>query len=233
MPRHGVVPGRLSDAVTRLIDIMFGATALIVLSPVLLLIALVLRLTGEREVFYRQQRIGRGERPFKLYKFATMLKDSAQLGTRDLTVRNDPRVLPFGRLLRQTKLNEIPQLLNVLRGDMSLIGPRPQTREHFDLFPPEACSVISTVRPGLSGAGSVVFRNEDRIVEKGKDKVRFYEEIISPYKAEVEVWYIERRSLGLYVLMIVVTILIVVFPGVDYRKFMKDLPVPPAELKTA
>ncbi|MCG5548906.1 sugar transferase [Halorhodospira halochloris] len=134
----------------RLLDVFFSGLALLVLSPLLLGLVL-LRLTGEGEVFFRQQRIGRGGEPFELLKFATMLKDSPNMATGTVTVTGDPRVLPVGRVLRKLKLNELPQLINIFRGNMSVIGPRPQTRRRFDAFPAEAQREIVQVRPGLSG----------------------------------------------------------------------------------
>jgi Sugar transferases involved in lipopolysaccharide synthesis len=122
----------------RLFDIILSVIALAILSPLLVPVAVVLRMTGEGEVFYVQQRVGRGGRSFGLFKFATMLKNSPNLGTGTVTVRDDPRVLPVGRFLRRTKINELPQLINILKGDMSIIGPRPQTRRCFDAFPAEA-----------------------------------------------------------------------------------------------
>ena len=117
---------------TRVCDIFFSALALVFLSPLLIPIALLLRFTGEGEVFFVQERVGLNQQTFGLLKFATMLKDSANIGSGTITVRNDPRVLPVGKVLRKTKINELPQLLNILRGDMSVIGPRPLTRNHFN-----------------------------------------------------------------------------------------------------
>ena len=134
----------------RLLDIVFSGLALLVLSPLLLPIAVALRMSGEGEVFYVQNRIGRAKRPFGLYKFATMLKNSPNLGTGTVTVKHDPRVLPLGLFLRKSKINELPQLLNILVGDMSLIGPRPQTQRCFDAFPAASQIAIIKVRPGLS-----------------------------------------------------------------------------------
>ena len=122
---------------TRLFDILFAGIAILFLSPVLLPVAILLCFTGEREVFYRQTRVGMHEKRFQLWKFATMLKDSPNIGTGVMTVKGDPRILPFGGLLRRTKINELPQLLNILFGDMSVIGPRPQAERVFDYFPKE------------------------------------------------------------------------------------------------
>lgn len=215
----------------RSFDVVLAGAGLLLLSPLLAAIMLVLRFTGEGEVFYRQQRVGEGERMFGLLKFATMLKDSPNLGTGLLTVKGDPRVLPFGRLLRRTKLNELPQLWNVLVGDMSVIGPRPQAKPHFDIFPDGARQVIASARPGLSGIGSIVFRNEEDLLEYAADQEAYYRDVITPYKGEIEAWYVERRSPTLYGLLIALTLLALVAPGSrTYRRLLPDLPEPPREL---
>ena len=141
----------------RLLDILFSVCALFLFAPLIILITLALRLTGEGEIFFIQQRVGRGEKYFGLYKFATMLKNSPSMGTGTVTVKDDPRVLPMGKFLRKTKVNELPQLLNILLGDMSIVGPRPQTQRCFDGFPKISQSEIIKVRPGLSGIGSIIF----------------------------------------------------------------------------
>ncbi len=212
----------------RILDIVLSLTALIILSPLLILVALVLRGTGEGCVFYRQLRVGRGGRRFRLYKFVTMVKDSPKLSGGLLTARNDPRILPVGRILRATKINEIPQLLNVLLGDMSLIGPRPQVPEHFAMFPEHVRKEIVKVRPGLSGIGSIVFRDEESLLARcGTDQRDFYENDIAPYKGELEVWYIRHQSVALDFLLILLTLRVIVSPESNYCfKLLRDLPKP-------
>ena len=141
----------------RFFDIIFSGIALTLLSPFFLPLMFILRITGEGEVFFSQNRVGLGGKNFKLYKFATMLKDSPQMGTGTVTVKNDPRILPLGGFLRKTKINELPQLINIFNGNMSIIGPRPQTRRCFDAYPLSSQNEIIKVRPGLSGIGSIVF----------------------------------------------------------------------------
>ncbi|MCK9488761.1 MAG: sugar transferase [Xanthomonadales bacterium] len=215
----------------RFFDLVFSALALLVLLPLLLPVMMLLRLTGEGEVFYRQSRIGRGGTPFGLLKFATMLKDSPNLGTGTVTLHGDPRVLPVGKFLRATKLNELPQLLNILKGDMSLIGPRPQTQRCFDAFPEAAQREIVKVRPGLSGIGSIVFRDEARLMADADDADAVYDGLIMPYKGALEQWYVRRRGLRLYFVLMALTVWVVLRPGseVIYRMF-KDLPGPPPAL---
>ena len=218
----------------RFLDIVFSGIALLVLSPLLLPVVLILRLTGEGEVFFRQDRIGLHGKPFGLLKFATMLKNSPNVGTGTVTVKDDPRVLPFGRFLRKTKLNELPQLLNIFMGDMSIIGPRPQTRRCFDAFPPASQAEIVKVRPGLSGIGSIVFRNEEELMHASAEPERFYDEVIMPYKGRLEEWYVANQGLRTYLASILATAWVVVFS--ESRMvwaLFPDLPQPPAALRAA
>ena len=215
----------------RLLDVLSSSLALLVLSPLLLGLMLLLRLTGEGEVFFRQPRIGRGGEPFELLKFATMLRDSPNMATGTVTVTDDPRVLPVGRVLRKLKLNELPQLINIFRGDMSVIGPRPQTRRCFDAFPEAAQQEIVQVRPGLSGVGSIVFRGEEELYADVDDPDWLYDHAIMPYKGDLERWYVRRQGLGNYFRLIALTAWVVVFPRsrVFWRVF-RDLPEPPEVL---
>ena len=189
----------------RLFDIVLSGLALLLLSPLLLPISLLLRLTGEGEVFFLQSRVGKGGKAFQLYKFATMLKASPNMGTGTVTVKNDPRILPMGHFLRKTKINELPQLLNILSGDMSVVGPRPQTQRCFDAFTLASQKAIIQVRPGLSGIGSIIFRDEENMLHGQADSVRFYDEVIAPYKGALEEWYVTNQGLRTYLLCIGVT----------------------------
>ena len=215
----------------RIFDIFFSSFALALFLPLLIPIILVLRLTGEGEIFFLQNRIGRGGNQFRLYKFATMLKNSPSIGTGTVTIRNDPRVLPVGKFLRRTKINELPQLLNILKGDMSLIGPRPQTRRCFDAFPLTYQNEIIKVRPGLSGIGSIVFRNEENMIHASNDPDNFYDDIVMPYKGSLEAWYVANQHIQSYLILIVLTIWVVLgfSSGMIWRLF-QDLPAPPEAL---
>lgn len=194
--RPGSGPGRVYPGVKRVLDVVGAGAMLLVLSPLLVPVGVVLRLTGEGEVFYKQTRIGRGGREFGIWKFATMLKDSPNLGTGSLTVTGDPRVTRVGRVLRATKVNELPQLINVLTGDMSFVGPRPQVRGDFEAYSPEVREAIGAVAPGITGIGSIVFRDEQALISRpGIDPREFYVERIAPYKGALEAWYLGRRSL--------------------------------------
>jgi lipopolysaccharide/colanic/teichoic acid biosynthesis glycosyltransferase len=216
----------------RFFDICFSAFALLILSPLLVPIAIVLRFTGEGNVFYLQKRIGRGGGTFNLCKFATMLKNSPSLGTGTVTVKDDPRILPAGRFLRKTKINELPQLLNILLGDMSVIGPRPLTKQTFDAYGEATQSAIAKVRPGLSGIGSIIFRGEEDILAGANGSVEFYKNTIAPYKGSLETWYISNHTLANYFKSIVVTAIVVFLPNSQVAwKAFKGLPEPPEELK--
>lgn len=216
----------------RIFDILFSGFALAILSPLLIPTILILRFTGEGEVFFPQNRIGMRGNQFRLYKFATMLKNSPSMGTGTVTVRNDPRVLPVGRFLRKTKINELPQLLNILKGDMSIIGPRPQTQRCFDAFPLAYQNEIIKVRPGLSGIGSIIFRNEEDMIHANNDPDKFYDEIVMPYKGSLEAWYVANQHIQSYLILIILTIWVVLgFSSGLIWRFFQDLPSPPEVLK--
>ncbi len=210
----------------RFFDILFSALALLVLSPLLLIVMVILKFTGEGEIFYIQPRVGEDGKIFNLLKFATMLKDSPNMGTATVTIKNDPRVLPFGKFLRKTKINELPQLVNILKGDMSLIGPRPQTKRCFLAFPKSVQESIVKVKPGLSGIGSIVFRDEETMLDNPAiDRLLFYDDIIAPYKGELEKWYIKHRDIFTYFALIFSTIWVVLKPQSKiHKKIFADLP---------
>jgi len=210
----------------RLFDILSSAIAILAFLPIGIILALLLRFTGEGEIFYRQNRVGRNGKVFGVLKFATMLKDSPNLGTGTITKKNDPRVLPMGGFLRKTKLNEVPQLWNIFVGDMSVVGPRPLTKETRDYIPAEMLKELEDVQPGLSGIGSIIFRDEENIIhESGEDYHTFYKREIAPYKGEVELWYKRRRSFLLDMKIIFVTAWVVLFSESQIvDKAFPDLP---------
>jgi lipopolysaccharide/colanic/teichoic acid biosynthesis glycosyltransferase len=217
----------------RFFDMFFSGLALLVLAPLLVPIFLVLRFSGEGEVFFLQERVGKGGDVFKLFKFATMLKDSPNVGTGTVTMKEDPRVLPVGKLLRKTKINELPQLLNIFKGDMSIIGPRPQTRRCFDAFPKSSQDEIIKVRPGLSGIGSIVFRDEEDMMHANNDPDKFYDEIVMPYKGSLEEWYVSNRNIWSYFSLIGLTVWVVINSNSALVwKLFKDLPDPPVVIRT-
>jgi lipopolysaccharide/colanic/teichoic acid biosynthesis glycosyltransferase len=221
----------LTLIIIRAFDLLFALAGLVAFSPLLILVAIALRISGEGEVFYRQIRIGKGGREFHLLKFATMLKNSPAMGSGELTRPNDPRVLPLGRILRKTKLNELPQLLNILVGDLSMIGPRPQTRRYYECYSTTDLAWINTIRPGLSGVGSILFRDEETMLSKVSDPVTFDEQIITPYKGQIEHWFAVNQSVSLYFELILATVFVVLMPtsGVR-RRLLRRMPPPPADL---
>ncbi len=181
--------------IKRFFDIFFSLAALLLLLPVFIPVILVLLLTGEHRVFYRQQRIGYLKRTFHIWKFATMLKNSPNMGNGDVTTRNDPRVTKVGKFLRISKLNEFPQLINILTGDMSFVGPRPLMKVSFERYSDEVKEKIYNVRPGLTGIGSILFRDEELIVSQSNlPPHECYRQIILPYKGTVEMWYQQHIS---------------------------------------
>lgn len=210
----------------RVLDLFIAIIALVIFLPLLLPIAILLRLTGEGEVFYLQERVGHRNAPFNIWKFATMLKNSPNLGTGDVTVKNDPRVLPMGSFLRKTKINELPQIFNVLNGTMSIVGARPLMKVSFDMYSQEVKDVIYSTPPGITGIGSIVFRDEESIIDKsGMPPREFYEKFILPYKGQVEIWYQQNKSLWLDLKIIFLTAWVIIFPSSQLtNSFLKGLP---------
>ena len=216
----------------RFLDIFFSGLAIVILSPFLILVMIVLKLTGEHYAFYGQKRVGRYGKNFRLLKFATMLKDSPNLPGGLYTSRNDPRMLPMGRFLRKTKINELPQLFNIFMGQMSIVGYRPTVREHYEAYPVEAKQKIYDSRPGLTGIGSIVFRDEEEILQQFEDKRNFHQNVINPYKVLLESWYVQHASIVNYFKMIAVTVLVVLRPNANiWKKCFVGLPSVPSELK--
>lgn len=197
----------------RLFDILISFFALLILSPILIIIALLLRLTGQGKVFFIQKRVGINGELFNLIKFVTMLKDSPSIGTGEITLSNDSRVLPLGKYLRKSKLNEIPQLYNVLKGDMSLIGYRPQTLKYWGCFEKEHQKILKNHRPGLSGMSSILLRDEEKYLENLSDPVMTDEKILMPFKGRVEAWYSENQTFCLYIKLIFLTTIRVLRPS--------------------
>ena len=217
----------------RFFDILFSTLALVVFSPLFLLLALILWLTGEGKVFYKQDRVGKDGKAFGLLKFASMLENSPNLPGGDITSGNDPRVLPIGRILRKTKINELPQLINVVLGDISIVGPRPLTPRNFKYYNSKTQETIVKIKPGLTGIGSIVFRDEESIIHNSsKSPEVCYKEDISPFKGELEKWFSQNQSLYLYFSLIFLTAWVVFFPksGIVWKVF-SSLPLPPEKFK--
>ena len=216
------------DFFKRLLDIIVSLTALIFLLPVFLPVMIILRFSAEGEVFYFQDRIGFKNSEFKIWKFATMLKNSMNMGTGSITLKNDSRVTKIGSFLRKTKINELPQIINILKGDISLVGPRPLVARTFKAYDKDVQSKIYNVKPGLTGIGSIIFRDEESIISafEDNDPHEFYRRVIAPYKAELEMWYQKHNSFILDLKLIFMTAWVILFPKSRlYENWFKDLPV--------
>ena len=212
--------------IKRFFDIVASLTALLLLSPFFLIIILLLKFTGEGEIFYGQKRIGFRNRYFFIYKFATMLKNSLNMSSGSITLRNDPRVTTVGKYLRITKLNELPQVINVLKGDMSIVGPRPLVDKTFNAYSNDIRARVYNTKPGITGIGSIVFRDEEELISgSGKPPHEFYEQNIAPYKGALEIWYQQHQSFQVDLLIIFLTVWVILFPKsrLTYKIF-SDLP---------
>jgi lipopolysaccharide/colanic/teichoic acid biosynthesis glycosyltransferase len=211
----------------RIFDIIIASIALILLSPILIPSILILLFTGEKEVFYFQQRVGYKNKLFDIWKFATMLKNSPNIGTGEITLRNDPRVTSFGKILRITKVNELPQIINVFKGDMSIVGPRPLMQVSVNLYPPEIKDKIYNSKPGMTGIGSLIFRDEEKLVSDAADPKAMYATIY-PYKGALEMWYQKKASIYTDFMIIFLTAWSILFPSNHLvQKVFKDLPKRP------
>ena len=210
----------------RIFDLILSSIAIILLSPILILIIVILKLTGEGEIFYLQERVGYKTKSFMIYKFATMVKNSPNIGNGDVTLRNDPRVTKMGRYLRNSKLNELPQLFNIFMGDISIIGPRPLMRVGFNRYSSNFQNSVYNVKPGLTGIGSIVFRDEERILTESElTPHECYKEIILPYKGELEIWYQQHNSFFFDLQLMFMTAWVIFIPTSKlYEKWFKDLP---------
>jgi len=219
--------------IKNIIDFVLALVALVIVLPVLIPVCIGLLLTGEHYVFYFQKRIGFKNRPFDIWKFATMLKASPSLGTGLHTTRKDPRLMPMGHFLRKTKINELPQIINILKGDMSIVGPRPLVDKTFDPYPDYVKGSIYNVKPGLTGIGSIVFRDEEKLLSGTSLPVaEYYKNYISPYKGELELWYQKHLSFYTDFMLMFLTAWVIVVKDSElvYRVF-RDLPERPAELR--
>jgi len=201
------------QVIKRFFDIVFSLVAIIILLPVFIPVILLLLLTGEHEVFYKQDRVGYKNRIFKILKFATMLKNSPNMGDGDITKRGDPRITKVGKLLRQSKLNELPQVFNIFLGDMSFVGPRPLMKVGFDRYSDEMKSKVYNAQPGLTGIGSIVFRDEELIITQSNlPPHECYRDIILPYKGALEVWYKQHQNFFTDFMILFLTAWYIVFP---------------------
>ena len=195
----------------RLFDVFLSGFAMCILPPIYVVVSVLLRFAGEGNVLFRQRRVGLGGTKFTLLKFTTMAKGSAAAG--DITYGDDPRILPVGRWLGALKIDELPQLWNTFVGEMSLVGPRPLTSRAFHCYSPRVQEIVKSMKPGVTGVGSLVFRNEDRILaEAPGDPKEYYDKVIIPLKGQLETWYFAHRSLYVDLLIVACTLVAVPWP---------------------
>tara|TARA_B110001450_G_scaffold91266_1_gene86597 strand:- start:1866 stop:2537 length:672 start_codon:yes stop_codon:yes gene_type:complete len=210
-------------------DIIISGILLIILAPLLIPIMIGLKLTGEGYIFYKQKRVGYKNQPFLIWKFATMLKDSPNMTGGIMTTNKDPRITPMGGFLRKSKINELPQLINIFKGDMSIVGPRPVMPISFEVYPSEIRENIYNSIPGLTGIGSIIFRDEDVLINdvkaRGGDSWDFYKNTIYPFKGNLEIWYQNHKSIFLDLQLIFITAWVIFRPKSRiYEKLFKTLP---------
>ena len=190
----------------RCLDLLFAIPGLVVLLPFFAAVACWIKLDSPGPVFFRQKRVGRHGRPFQVLKFRTMVQDAEKMGAK-ITVGGDDRITRCGRILRKYKLDELPQLINVLRGEMSLVGPRPEVPEYVSHYPAEIREIVLSVPPGITDYASLEFRNENDLLSGAADPQAVYVNEILPRKLEHYVRYVRNRSLLVDLSLIVRTIL--------------------------
>jgi lipopolysaccharide/colanic/teichoic acid biosynthesis glycosyltransferase len=197
------------EASKRAFDILAATILLVLLSPVLVFIAFLIKRSSSGPILYRQVRVGKDGQEFRIFKFRTMEADADRTGPQ-ITSSDDDRVTPLGKRLRSLKLDELPQLINVIRGEMSLVGPRPQVPKFVEEFDPAYRAIVLAVKPGITGPTQLRFRNEEEMLKGQPDRERFYIEHLLPVKCALDVEYVTRRSvrLDLRVLLTTGTILL-------------------------
>lgn len=189
----------------RLLDVFFSALGMLVLSPVFLIMSIWIKTDSKGPVFYKQVRVGKDNMDFLLYKFRSMITDADKKGLLITVGGKDPRVTKSGYFIRKYKLDELPQLINVFMGDMSLVGPRPEVRKYVDMYNDEQRKVLS-IRPGITDYASIEYMDENKILGEAEDPERSYIEVIMPEKIRYNMKYIENQSIGEYFKIIFLTI---------------------------
>lgn len=180
--------------IKRIFDIVASLIGIIVLSPLLIIIAIFIKLDSKGSVFFKQKRVGRNKKIFEIYKFRTMITDAEKLG-KQITVGDDSRITRVGKFIRKCKVDELPQLINVVKGEMSLVGPRPEVPKYVELYDKYQSQVL-LIRPGITDYASIKFKNENEILGESKNPEKKYIEEIMPYKIELNMRYI--KNIGLY-----------------------------------
>lgn len=198
----------------RLFDVTAAGLGLVVFTPVMLIVALLIKLDSRGPVFFKQERIGKGFQPFLIYKFRTMVQNASENGI-SLTVGNDPRITKVGRFLRKGKIDELPQLLNVLKGEMTFVGPRPEVPEFVQLFRRDYEEIL-TARPGITDLASINYRDESTLLGQSKDAREIYVTRILPDKIRLAKEYLHRSSFFFDMGLILKTLM---------RLFVRSLPL--------
>jgi lipopolysaccharide/colanic/teichoic acid biosynthesis glycosyltransferase len=195
----------------RLFDILVAVIGLLLSTPIMFVVATLIAMQRDGPIMYRQVRIGMAGRHFILLKFRTMSPEKVERSLQ-LTIGNDARITPIGRFLRQYKVDELPQLINVLRGDMSVVGPRPETPIFVEQYPKEVRNIVLSVRPGITDLASIKYRNEAELLSHATDPIRFYSEEILPDKLAIASEYVREHTLKMDIIIIFKTIYAVVYP---------------------
>jgi lipopolysaccharide/colanic/teichoic acid biosynthesis glycosyltransferase len=189
----------------RITDLILSLIATVLLLPFLLIVAIMIKVESKGPLFYKQSRVGKGGKNFVLFKFRTMIPGSDKHGL--LTIgNNDSRITRVGKFLRKLKIDELPQLINVIYGDMSLVGPRPEVKKYVDMYTQEQRKVLD-VKPGITDYASIKFANENEILARSENSEKYYVEILMPHKIELNMKYINERSLFLYFKILFHTVL--------------------------
>jgi lipopolysaccharide/colanic/teichoic acid biosynthesis glycosyltransferase len=196
----------------RVFDFFMAFIGLMLVSPLFVIVSLINKFVA-KEIFFIHQRIGQNYKPFNMIKFTTMVKDAHIVGS-TITRNNDPRVTRIGSFLRSTKINELPQLINVLKGDMSFVGPRPLPAKELEIYNPEVAKKIYSIKPGITGLGSLYFYNEEILLSKDKNIAEdSFKNVIIPQKSELELWYVDHRSFLFDLKVIIATLSLVIIPS--------------------
>jgi lipopolysaccharide/colanic/teichoic acid biosynthesis glycosyltransferase len=192
--------------IKRLFDFIFSLIGFLILSPLFILIGLMIKLTSRGPVFFRGVRIGKLGKPFRIFKFRTMVPGAEDLGGPS-TPADDPRLTKFGKFLKKYQLDELPQLINVIKGKMSLVGPRPEVKTYVDMLTPEQKNIILSVRPGITDLASLWDFHEGEVLKGSPDPEKTYREKIRPEKIRLQIEYVKNRSFWLDIKIIFRTIL--------------------------
>jgi lipopolysaccharide/colanic/teichoic acid biosynthesis glycosyltransferase len=195
----------------RLFDILFSSIGLIALAPLFLIVAILIKLDSLGPVFYRQKRIGRNFKPFYIYKFRTMIQDAEKKGLQ-ITAAGDERITKIGRWLRKTKIDELPQLINVLKGEMSFVGPRPEVEKYVKIYRKDYSEILK-FRPGITDIASITYRDEESVLKDSDDPEEYYKNILLPQKINFAKEYIKNHSLFFDVKLIFLTFFKIIFPN--------------------